>query len=74
MLRHNSRNRFCFVLGFFFLQIFDLGNILEIFDQKSQKTWFLAKKITFLEFFAQNFKIYCLIQKFEKKKLFLEVS
>ena len=48
MLRHNSRN------GFF--QIFELGDIFENIVQKSQKTWFFAKKSLFWHFLVTIFK------------------
>ena len=75
MLRHFSRNvfvLFCFVLFcfclfvFFFFQIFELGNIFENLDQKvpkNAKKVFFWQKITFFDFFGQNFQKYCLIQK-----------
>ena len=67
MLRHNSRK-------VFFFHFFELGNIFENFDQKSQKTWFLARHL--LALFGHNFQKYCQISKFEgkKKTLAREVS
>ena len=67
MLRHFSRN-FCFFFKFL-IQIFELGNIFENFDQKvpkNTKKVIFWQKIMFFDFFGQNFQKYCLIQKFEK--------
>ena len=39
----------------FFFQIFELGNIFQNFDQKSQKTWYFAKKAKKSLFFFAYF-------------------
>ena len=54
-----------------FFQIFKLGNIFENFKQ-CQKSDFWEKIVFFFTFFGQNFRKYCLIQKFEDKKMLLE--
>ena len=66
-----------FFFFFFFFQISNLGNIFEKFTKKCQKMqkksdFFWQKTHTF-DFFGQNFQKYCLIQKIEKKKPFLEL-
>ena len=64
ILRHNSRNRFFFL-------IFRLGNIFETFDWKGKKrVVFFLPKINFLAIFGQYFQKCALIKKFEKKKPF----
>ena len=51
-------------------KFFDLGNILENFDQKvpkNTKKVIFWQKIIFFYFFGQNFQKFYLIQKFRKK-------
>ena len=58
MLRHNSRNGFSYFWS----------NIFENCDQKSQNTWFFAKKSLFWHFLVKILKNIAWIKNLKKKK------
>ena len=68
MLKQFSRN------VFFFLQIFNLGNILKIVTKKCHESDFLAENQFFLLLWSTFSKILPNSKKKKEKKKFLELS
>ena len=53
---------------FFLLQILNLGNIFENFDQKVPKKWFFCKKSSFFTILVKIFKNVVWFKNLQKKK------